>query len=146
MINFSGYRHNLSLNWLRNMIFLSTNTFSGIGNWIRAISKPPDNRVARSSVDTQTSPPAVIPRVTERRSACQSPPTHWITNFVVILIFGWYIYIIIIMYLEAAVATVFEIATFPLAKVLHSRSIENGFFSFWKKNSKIFFWKKPPKW
>ena len=27
-------------------------------------------RVARSSVDTQTSPPAVIPRVTERRSAC----------------------------------------------------------------------------
>ena len=34
------------------------------------------------------------------------------------------------LYLEAAVATVFEIATFPLAKVLHSRSIENGFFSF----------------
>jgi hypothetical protein len=34
------------------------------------------------------------------------------------------------VYLEAAVSTVFEIATFPLAKVLHSRSIENGFFSF----------------
>ena len=43
-----------------------------------AILKPSDQqgchiwyyRVARSSVDTQTSPPAVIPRVTERRSAC----------------------------------------------------------------------------
>ena len=34
------------------------------------------------------------------------------------------------LYLEAAVATVFEIATFPLANILHSRSIENGFFSF----------------
>ena len=34
------------------------------------------------------------------------------------------------VYLEAAVATVFEIATFPLTKVLHSRSIKNGFFSF----------------
>ena len=80
-----------------------------------AILKPSDQqgchiwyyRVARSSVDTQTSPPAVIPRVTERHSAC-----------------------IIYLYLEAAVATVFEIATFPLAKVLRSRSIENGFFSF----------------
>ena len=37
------------------------------------------------------------------------------------------------MYLEAAVATVFEIATFPLAKLLHSRSIENDFFSFCEK-------------
>ena len=28
----------------------------------------------------------------------QSPPTHWFTNFVVILIFGWYYYVCIIMY------------------------------------------------
>ena len=76
----------------------------------------------------------------------QSPPTHWFTNFVVILIFGWYYYYYVCLYLEAAVATVFEIATFPLAKVLHSRSIKNGFFSFWKfcqKRKKIS--KKPPK-
>ena len=33
--------------------------------------------------------------------------------------------LLLCLYLEAAVATVFEIATFPLAKVLHSRSIEN---------------------
>ena len=37
---------------------------------------------------------------------------------------------IIIMYQTRAVATVFEIATFPLAKILHSGSIKNGFFSF----------------
>ena len=34
------------------------------------------------------------------------------------------------LYLEAAVATVFEIATFPLAKILHSRSIKNVFSVF----------------
>ena len=37
------------------------------------------------------------------------------------------------MYLIAAVGTVFEIATFPSAKVLHSRYIENVFFSLIKK-------------
>ena len=60
------------------MILVSTNMFSGMGNRMGAILKPPDQqgchiwhyRVARSSVVTQTSPPAVIPRVTERRSAC----------------------------------------------------------------------------
>ena len=41
-----------------------------------------------------------------------------------------YIRLVCIMYPEVAVATVIEIATFPLAKVLHSRSIENVFFSF----------------
>ena len=55
--------------------------------------------------------------------------------------------IYVCVYLEAAVATVFEIATFPLAKVLHSRSITNVFFQFLKekKNLEILFWKKPPK-
>jgi hypothetical protein len=47
-----------------------------------------------------------------------------------------YICYYICVYLEAAVATVFEIATFPLAKVLHSRSIENVFSVFEKKKSK----------
>ena len=44
------------------------------------------------------------------------------------------------MYLTRAVGTVFEIATFPLATILHSMSITNIFFSFffnfWKKNTK----------
>jgi hypothetical protein len=52
--------------------------FYGVGNRMGEIVKPSDkqgchiwhNRVSRSSVDTQTSPPAVIRRVTERRSAC----------------------------------------------------------------------------
>ena len=61
------------------------------------------------------------------------------TQKYVILIFGWYILLcIIIMYPKAAVATVFEIATFPLAKILHSGSIKNGFFSFWN----FFFFQK----
>ena len=47
-----------------------------------------------------------------------------------LLIVFYLIQHILCLYLEAAVATVFEIATFPLAKVLHSRSIKNGFFSF----------------
>ena len=49
-----------------------------MGNRMGAILKPSDQQgchiwyysVARSSVDPQTSPTAVIPRVTERRSAC----------------------------------------------------------------------------
>ena len=62
--------------------------------------------------------------------------THPFTNSVVILIFGWYV-LLYIMYPKAAVATVFEIATFPLAKILHSGSIKNVFFSFFeKKNAK----------
>ena len=51
-------------------------------------------------------------------------------------------FLCVCLYLEAAVATVFEIATFSLVKVLHSRSIENSFFSFRKKkisNKKFFF-------
>ena len=52
-------------------------------------------------------------------------------------ILWWFLYSVgiimcVCVYLEAAVATVFEIATFPLAKVLHSRSIENDFFPFLK--------------
>ena len=54
-------------------------------------------------------------------------------------------YYYICLYLEAAVATVFEIATFPLAKVLHSRSIENGFSVFEKKNFQKFFFEKTAK-
>ena len=60
------------------MILVSTNMFFGMGNRMGEILKPSDQqgchiwyyRVARSSVYTQTSSPAVIPRVTERRSAC----------------------------------------------------------------------------
>ena len=37
-----------------------------------------------------------------------------------------------IMYLDAAVGTVFEIATSPLAIILHSRLIKNVFFQFLK--------------
>ena len=58
--------------------------------------------------------------------------THPFTNSVVILIFGWYV-LLYIMYPKAAVATVFEIATFPLAKILRSGSIKNVFFSFFEK-------------
>ena len=43
------------------------------------------------------------------------------------------LYIYVSLYLEAAVGTVFEIATFPLAKILNSRSIKNVFFQFLKK-------------
>ena len=46
------------------------------------------------------------------------------------------------MYLEAAVATVFEIATFPLAKILNSRSIENSFFHFSEEKKLEFFFGK----
>ena len=55
-----------------------------------AILKPSDKqgchiwycRVARSSVDTQTSPPAVIPRVTERRSADKLQVVPEIVHFI----------------------------------------------------------------
>ena len=47
MIIFSVFRHNLSPNRPRNMIFVSTNMFSGMGNRMGAISKSPDYRVAR---------------------------------------------------------------------------------------------------
>ena len=63
--------------------------------------------------------------------------THPFTNSVVILIFGWYV-LLYIMYPKAAVATVFEIATFPLAKILHSGSIENV-FSVFENFAPIFF-------
>ena len=45
------------------------------------------------------------------------------------------------MYLPRAVGTDFEIATFPLATILHSRYIEKNFFSvfenFAKKEKKL---------
>ena len=55
-----------------------------MGNRMGAILKPSEQqgshiwyyRVARSCVDTQTSLPAVIPRVTERRAACNNIILH----------------------------------------------------------------------
>jgi hypothetical protein len=60
------------------MILVPLIKFWGMGNRMGAVLKPSDKQgchiwyymVSRSSVDTQTSPPAVISRVTEHRSAC----------------------------------------------------------------------------
>ena len=82
----------------------------------------------------------------------QSPPTTDSPHRRFTILCRWFLYsvgiyvCIIIMYLHAAVGTVFEIATSPLAIILHSRPIKNGFFSFWKfcqKRKKIS--KKTPK-
>ena len=54
-------------------------------------------------------------------------------------------YYYIYLYLEAAVGTVFEIATFPWAKILHSRSIKMGFSVFEKKIKKNIFLEKNAK-
>ena len=46
MIIFAVFRHNLSSDWLRNMILVSNNMFPGMGNRMGTISKPPDDRVS----------------------------------------------------------------------------------------------------
>ena len=48
--HFPAFHYNLLPNWPINIILVSTNMFSDIGNRMGAISKPPDNRVARLRV------------------------------------------------------------------------------------------------